>query len=54
MDLDIPIIGAIYMFLMIIIGQFFLLNLFLAVIVYSFVKSQEDDVSGEIENLKAE
>lgn len=40
MDVDIPIFGAIYSLLMIIIGQFFLLNLFLAVIVFAFIKSQ--------------
>jgi len=39
MDADIPILGFLYCFLLIIVGQFFLMNLFLAVIVFSFVKS---------------
>lgn len=33
MDLDIPIIGAVYCFAVIIVGQFFLLNLILAVMI---------------------
>lgn len=54
MDVDIPIVGAAYMFLIIIIGQFFLLNLFLAVIVFAFVKSQQEDVHSQVEHLKAD
>jgi hypothetical protein len=41
MDLDIPIIGAVYCFAVIIVGQFFLLNLILAVMIEAFKKSHE-------------
>ena len=41
MDLDIPIIGGIYCFAVIIVGQFFLLNLILAVMIEAFKKSHE-------------
>ena len=54
MDVDTPAFGGIYCILMIIIGQFFLLNLFLAVIVFSFIKSQKSEVQSEITMLKAE
>jgi hypothetical protein len=39
MDVDIPIFGAIFTFAMIIVGQFFLMNLILAVIIFSFIKA---------------
>jgi len=54
MDVDMPAFGGLYCMLMIIIGQFFLLNLFLAVIVFAFIKSQKPDVQNEIMMLKAE
>ena len=38
MDVDIPLLGAFYSFGIIIVGQFFLLNLILAVIIQSFIK----------------
>ncbi len=38
MDIDIPIISAFYCFCIIIVGQFFLLNLILAVIIQAFIK----------------
>ena len=41
MDVDYPILGGIYVFSIIIIGQFFLLNLILAVIIQAFIKSKE-------------
>jgi hypothetical protein len=41
MDLDIPVIGAVYCFGVIIVGQFFLLNLILAVMIEAFKKSHE-------------
>jgi hypothetical protein len=34
---------------MILFGQFFLMNLILAVIFFSFIKAQEEDVNKEIE-----
>ena len=54
MDVDIPAFGFIYSILMIVVGQFFLLNFFLAVIVCSFVKAQQADVREEIEVLQNE
>lgn len=41
MDVDIPVFGAVYCILMIVVGQFFLMNLILAVIIFSFVKTQK-------------
>lgn len=41
MDVDFPVIGALYCFLVIIVGQFFLLNLILAVIIEAFMKAHE-------------
>ena len=40
MDIDIPVFGGLYVILMMIMGQFFLMNLILAVIIFSFIKSQ--------------
>jgi UDP-N-acetylmuramyl tripeptide synthase len=48
MDVENPILGGIYCVLMILIGQFFLLNLILAVIIYSFIKSQKENLAAEI------
>jgi cbb3-type cytochrome oxidase subunit 3 len=48
MDVDLPAFGAIYCVLMIVIGQFFLLNLFLAVIVFAFINSQKKEIEKEI------
>ena len=44
MDVDTPILGFIYCFMVIIIGQFFLLNLILAVIVQAFIKQHEKEL----------
>ena len=44
MDVDIPIIGIVYCIMMIIFGQFFLMNLILAVIIFSFMKTQKQDL----------
>ena len=41
MDVDIPELGIFYCILVIVVGQFFLMNLILAVIIFSFVKSQK-------------
>ena len=54
MDADIPAFGFLYCIIMMIIGQFFLMNLFLAVIVFSFIKSQKQDVENEIVALEIE
>ena len=50
-DVDIPIYGTIYCVLMIVIGQFFLMNLILAVIIFSFIKTQKHELEGEINAL---
>jgi hypothetical protein len=52
MDVDSPLIGAIYVFSVIIVGQFFLLNLILAVIIQAFIKSREIIVEKEIRRLE--
>jgi hypothetical protein len=52
MDVDIPIIGAMYCFLVIIVGQFFLLNLILAVIIESFMRQHEQRLFQEIKALE--
>ncbi len=49
MDIDIPFFGALYSILMIIIGQFFLMNLILAVIIFSFIKSQKENLKEDLE-----
>ncbi len=51
MDVDIPIFGAIFTIAMIIVGQFFLMNLILAVIIFSFIKAQKIDIEQEIKQL---
>ena len=51
MDVDIPIFGAIYCLLIIIVGQFFLMNLILAVIIFSFIKTQKRELESEIKAL---
>ena len=38
MDVDIPAVGVIFVIVMVIVGQFFLMNLILAVIIFSFLK----------------
>ena len=54
MDADIPWFGAIYCLMMIIIGQFFLMSLILAVIIYSFINSQKKELQKEIEDFQIE
>lgn len=54
MDVDIPAFGAIYSIVMIIVGQFFLMNLILAVIIFSFIKTQKTEIEDEIKQLKDE
>ena len=44
MDVDTPLLGFIYCFMVIIIGQFFLLILILAVIVQAFIKQHEKEL----------
>jgi hypothetical protein len=52
MDVDIPIIGALFCFSIIIIGQIFLLNLILAVIIQAFMTSQQMQVKADIKLLE--
>ncbi len=54
MDVDIPAFGLIFSITMIIVGQFFLMNLILAVIIFSFVKTQKSDIEDEIKQLSNE
>ncbi len=54
MDIDFPIFGAIYCIMIIIIGQFFLLNLILAVIIQAFMKAHQEQVESEIKDLEEE
>jgi hypothetical protein len=39
MNADIPIFGAAFCIILIVVGQFFLMNLILAVIIFSFLKT---------------
>lgn len=48
MDVDIPVFGVIFVISMIIVGQFFLMNLILAVIIFSFIKTQKMEIEDEI------
>lgn len=51
-DVDFPIIGAFYCVLIIVVGQFFILNLILAVIIKAFMKSQHELLAKEIRMLE--
>lgn len=48
MDVDISIFGALYCVLIIVVGQFFLMNLILAVIIFSFIKTQKRDLESVV------
>ncbi len=52
MDADIPAFGCLYCILMIVVGQFFLMNLILAVIIFSFIKSQKEALAAEVKAFK--
>ncbi len=54
MDVDIPAFGVIFVITMIIVGQFFLMNLILAVIIFSFIKTQKLEIEDEIKQLNNE
>jgi hypothetical protein len=54
MDVENPYLGGIYCVIMILIGQFFLLNLILAVIIFSFIKSEKENLAAEIKAFKQE
>lgn len=54
MDVDIPAFGVIYVITMIIVGQFFLMNLILAVVIFSFIKTQKMEIEDEIKQLNNE
>lgn len=54
MDVENPYLGGIYCVIMILIGQFFLLNLILAVIIFSFIKSEKENLAAEIKAFKLE
>ena len=48
MDSDLPIFGFMFNFIMIVIGQFFLMNLILAVIIFAFIKTSKKELEEEI------
>jgi UDP-N-acetylmuramyl tripeptide synthase len=52
MDNDLRILGGIYSFLIIIVGQFFLLNLILAVIIQVFAGIQKREFQKKMEKLE--
>lgn len=52
MDADIPVIGAFYCFLIIILCSFFLMNLILAVIIQTFTKIRKRELEQEFYQLK--
>lgn len=52
MDVENPYLGGIYCIIMILIGQFFLLNLILTVIIFSFIKSEKENFAAEIKKFK--
>jgi hypothetical protein len=51
MDVDIPIFGFIYCIMMIVVGQFFLMNLILAVIIFSFIRTQREELNFELDEI---
>jgi hypothetical protein len=48
MDVDMPFFGGAFGVIIIIVGQIFVTNLFIAVIIFSFIKSQKDELAAEI------
>lgn len=52
MDADIPVFGAVFCVIMQIIGNFFLMNLILAVVIFAFIKTQKEEISSEIRGLQ--
>jgi hypothetical protein len=54
MDVENPYLGGIYCIIMILIGQFFLLNLILAVIIFSFIKSEKENLAAEIKDFNVD
>jgi voltage-dependent calcium channel L type alpha-1D len=54
LDVDMPALATVYVLMMIIVGQFFLMNLILAVIIFAFIKSQQEELRGEIEAFERE
>ncbi|TNV88195.1 hypothetical protein FGO68_gene12429 [Halteria grandinella] len=54
MDADVPLLGVIYAFLVIIVGQFFLLNLILAVIIEAFISIQKRELKAKMERLQSQ
>ena len=51
LDADFPLLGGLYAFLIIIVGQFFLLNLILAVIIQAFINIQRKDLESKLVKL---
>lgn len=53
MDGDFPALGAVYIVTIIIVGQFFLLNLILAVIIQAFINIQKKELETKIDVLNS-
>lgn len=54
MDIDLPFMGAIYCIMIIVVGQFFLLNLILAVIVQAFMKAHHEQIEAQVKDMEEE
>jgi large-conductance mechanosensitive channel len=54
MDADVPLLGFIYGTLVIIVGQFFLLNLILAVIIEAFIGIQKKELKAKMERFQSQ
>jgi hypothetical protein len=48
MDVDIPFFGGAYCLILMVLGQFFLMNLILAVIIFAFIKSQKEALQNDV------
>ena len=48
MDVDIPFLGGAYCLILMVLGQFFLMNLILAVIIFAFIKSQKEALQNDV------
>jgi hypothetical protein len=54
MDVDIPFFGGAYCVILMVLGQFFLMNLILAVIIFAFIKSQKEALQNDVKAFQHE
>lgn len=54
MDVDIPFLGGAYCVILMVLGQFFLMNLILAVIIFAFIKSQKEALQNDVKAYQQE